>query len=98
MIFGLTAVFAALAVAVIAAMLPIGAIVGAIGAVVGAIGIVPIAIAAGVAALVAGFMLAYNKVGWFRAGVDAAVGAVVAAFNWLKTAIGTAVVGGGRGS
>lgn len=43
-------------------------------------------IVAAVAALVAGFVLAYTKVGWFRAGVDAALKGVVAAFEWLLDA------------
>ena len=41
---------------------------------------------AGIAALVAGFILLYKKVDWFRAGVDAAFAGVVAAFNWVKNA------------
>jgi phage-related protein len=40
-------------------------------------------IIAAVAALVAGFVLLYTKVDWFRAGVDAAIDGVVAAFQWL---------------
>jgi hypothetical protein len=44
--------------------------------------LIPIAIVAVVAAIV----VAYKKVDWFRAGVRAAAGGVVAAFNWLKTA------------
>jgi phage-related protein len=43
------------------------------------IGIIIIAIAA----LVAAFVLLYTKVDWFRAGVDTAIDAVVAAFQWL---------------
>ena len=54
-----------------------------------------IAIAAAVALLVAGLVIAYKKVGWFRDGVNAAFNAVksagVAAFNAIKTAIGTVV-------
>lgn len=42
-----------------------------------------------VAALVAGLIIAYQKVGWFRDGVDAAMsaitGAVSAAFGWIKS-------------
>lgn len=44
-----------------------------------------IAIGVAIAAVVAGLVIAYNKVGWFRAGVDAA-------FNAIKTVVG-AVVG-----
>lgn len=36
-----------------------------------------------VMALVAAFIVAYNKVGWFRDGVQAAMGGVVAAFHWM---------------
>jgi phage-related protein len=43
------------------------------------IGIIVVAIAA----LVAAFVLLYTKVDWFRAGVDAMVDGVVAAFQWL---------------
>jgi len=43
------------------------------------IGLIVIAIAA----LVAGLVLAYKKVDWFREGVDAAVAGVVDAFNWV---------------
>lgn len=39
---------------------------------------------AAIAALIAILVVAYMKVGWFRDGVNAAVGGVVAAFNWLK--------------
>jgi phage-related protein len=39
-----------------------------------------------IVALVAAVILAYNKVDWFRAFVDAAFAGVVAAFNWLKDA------------
>lgn len=42
-----------------------------------------------IAALVAlgvAFVVMYNKVGWFRAGVQAAMHGVVAAFNWVKNA------------
>lgn len=39
-----------------------------------------------VMALVAAFIVAYKKVDWFRAGVQAALGGVVAAFNWMKGA------------
>ena len=49
------------------------------------IGLVVLAIAA----LVAGIVLAYTKVGWFRDGVNAALRAVknaaVAVFNWIKS-------------
>lgn len=47
---------------------------------------VPIAIGAAVAALVAGLIYAYQKVGWFRAAVDGAVKGVVAAGKWLADA------------
>lgn len=40
-------------------------------------------IIAAVAALVAGFVLLYTKVDWFREAVDAAVDAVLAALQWL---------------
>lgn len=43
------------------------------------IGLIVIAIAA----LVAGFILAYKKVDWFREGVDAAVAGIVDAFEWV---------------
>ena len=43
------------------------------------IGLIVIAITAVIGAVV----LLYKKVGWFRAGVDAAVDGVVAAFNWV---------------
>lgn len=43
------------------------------------IGLIVIAIAA----LVAGFILAYKKVDWFREGVDAMVKAVVSALEWI---------------
>jgi hypothetical protein len=46
------------------------------------IGLVVIAIVA----LVAGLILAYNKVGWFRDGVNAA-------FSWLKNAVSAAIKG-----
>jgi TP901 family phage tail tape measure protein len=36
-----------------------------------------------IAALVAGFVLAYKKIGWFRAGVDAVWGALKAVFGWI---------------
>lgn len=39
-----------------------------------------------IVALVAGIILAYEKVGWFRAFVDASFQAIVAAFNFLKDA------------
>lgn len=95
-IYALTAAFAALAIAVIAAALPLGAIAAVVGAVVGAIGIIPIAIAAAVAAVVTACIVMYNKVGWFRTGVDAAVAGVVAAFNWIVgagRAMGGAIAG-----
>jgi len=38
-----------------------------------------------IAALVAGFVWAYNNVGWFKDGVDAAMHAVGDFFNWLYT-------------
>jgi tape measure domain-containing protein len=38
-----------------------------------------------IAALVAGFVWAYNNVGWFKDGVDAALKAVGGFFNWLWT-------------
>lgn len=40
-------------------------------------------VVAAVAALIAAFVLAYQKVDWFRAAVDTAVDGIVAAFNWL---------------
>ncbi|UKA59154.1 peptidoglycan DD-metalloendopeptidase family protein [Arthrobacter sp. FW306-2-2C-D06B] len=40
-----------------------------------------------IAALVAGFLWAYNNVGWFRDGVDAALKAVGDFFSWLWTDI-----------
>jgi uncharacterized membrane-anchored protein YhcB (DUF1043 family) len=40
-------------------------------------------IIAAVAALVAGFVLLYTKVDWFRAAVDAAVSAILGALQWL---------------
>jgi phage-related protein len=43
------------------------------------IGLIVIAIAA----LIAGLILAYKKVDWFREGVDAAVAGVVEAFEWV---------------
>jgi phage-related protein len=39
-----------------------------------------------IAALVAAIVIAYQKVGWFRAGVDAAFHGVQVAFGWIKTA------------
>jgi hypothetical protein len=48
------------------------------------IGLVVVAIAA----LVAGIIIAYKKVGWFRAGIQAMGKAAVAAFNWIKQAAG----------
>lgn len=43
-------------------------------------------IAAAIAALVAGIIIAYQKVDWFRAAVDAMGHAVVAVFNWIVDA------------
>lgn len=37
----------------------------------------------GIAALIAGLILAYNKIGWFRAFVDAAFHAIGAAIGWV---------------
>jgi tape measure domain-containing protein len=52
-------------------------------------------IIAGIAALVAGFVLAYNNIGWFKDGVDAAfrwIGDVVGSvFAWIQDAIGAVV-------
>ncbi|GAP53958.1 tape measure protein [Arthrobacter sp. Hiyo6] len=52
-------------------------------------------IIAGIAALVAGFVLAYNNIGWFKDGVDAAmrwIGDVVAgAFGWIQDAIAAVI-------
>ena len=39
-----------------------------------------------IAALVAAVILAYNKVGWFRAFVDGAMRGVVTALNWIRDA------------
>jgi hypothetical protein len=39
-----------------------------------------------IAALVAAVIIAYNKVGWFRAFVDGAMRGVVAAFGWIRDA------------
>lgn len=46
------------------------------------IGLIVIAITA----LVAGFVLAYKKVDWFRKGVDAALDGILKAFHWLLDA------------
>jgi phage-related protein len=43
-------------------------------------------VAAAIAALVAGVVIAYQKVGWFRAGVDAAFRVISAAFGIIKDA------------
>jgi hypothetical protein len=72
-----------------------GALVALIGtALVAALPFIAIGVA--IAALVAGLVIAYNKIGWFRNGVNAAFGAVksagVAAFDAIKAAI-AAVVG-----
>lgn len=48
-------------------------------------------IVAAVVALIAVFVLAYMKVDWFRDAVDAAVRAIVAAFQWVVDAIKTAM-------
>ena len=40
-------------------------------------------IAGAVVGLVAALVIAYKKIDWFRDGVDAAIGGVVTAFNWL---------------
>jgi tape measure domain-containing protein len=52
-------------------------------------------IIAGIAALVAGFVWAYNNIGWFRDGVDAAMRwvseAVTNSFQWIQDAIGAVV-------
>ena len=45
-----------------------------------------IAIGVAIAALVAGLVLAYKKIGWFRAGVDAAFGAIKGAVSGLGSA------------
>lgn len=47
-------------------------------------------VAAAIAALVAGVVIAYQKVEWFRNAVDAMGRAVVDAFNWVKDAAMTA--------
>ena len=39
-----------------------------------------------IAALIAAVILAYQRVGWFRAAVDAAMKGIVIAFNWLRNA------------
>jgi murein DD-endopeptidase MepM/ murein hydrolase activator NlpD/phage-related minor tail protein len=48
-----------------------------------------------VAGLVAAFVAAYNNIGWFRDGVDAAMkwvqGAIGAAFTWIQQVIGNVV-------
>jgi hypothetical protein len=44
-----------------------------------------------VAAFIAIIVVAYMKVGWFRAGVNAAIGGVVAAWNWLKNMTASAI-------
>jgi hypothetical protein len=43
-------------------------------------------VVAAIVALVAGIILAYQKVDWFRTAVDATGAALVAAFNWIKDA------------
>jgi len=52
-------------------------------------------IIAAVAAVIAAFVLAYNNIGWFKDGVDAAmrwIGDVVgAAFKWIQDAIGAVI-------
>ena len=44
-------------------------------------------IVAAIAAVVAAVVLLYTKVDWFRAGVDAAIDGIVAAWNWLLSII-----------
>ena len=44
---------------------------------------------AAIVALIAILVVAYMKVGWFRDAVNAAMGGVVAAFNWVRGAAGT---------
>ena len=70
-----------------------GALLGFVGAAL--LAALPfIAIAVGIAALIAGLVIAYKKVGWFRDAVDAAFGAIKAAigaaFGAIKTAASVA--------